>query len=100
MNPQRDHPFDDRKWWLNMNGACLHGPRPEPRNVDLFSHRDRAILMEAKRPVARRSLVEKYRPDWQHALTGMSARYGSNRPGAVEQTSQTGNVVKPNAGRS
>ena len=67
-----------------MNNACLHCPRPEPCNVDPFSYSDGPILMEAKRPVALRCLVEKYRPDWQHALTGKSARYGSNRPGAVK----------------
>lgn len=63
MKPDRNHPLQDLRAWLNVKYAGFRGPRPESFDILSRAHRDRDILMPRNSPIRLWDFVEENATD-------------------------------------
>src|SRR5579863_7630129 len=59
MKPDRNHPLQNLRRWLNVKNASLCGPRPKSRNIFPCAHRNCDFLMPGNPPIRLWDFVEE-----------------------------------------
>lgn len=98
MDPQCHHPFEKRERRLDLDETCLDRPRAEPLGLDPFVDNDRAVLMPAQSPVARRRLVEQHRANGFRAFAQPEYRDPADHTRLRQQIGKPRRLADPHTG--
>lgn len=98
MDAKSQHPIKQALLRSDMLNTRLHGPWAKAGLLDAMFHRNRAILMPAKRPVGCGALVEQDRADGSARRTETGRSMMTDRAGRCEHPRKNGEVGKALSG--